>query len=40
VAINNTVVVPLGNVTYWSNSSSWKNRNNTLPKDGDTVVIE
>jgi len=34
------VAVPLGNVTYWSNANSWKNRNNTLPKDGDSVVIE
>jgi len=34
------VAVPLGNVSYWSNASSWKNRNNTLPKDGDSVVIE
>ena len=34
------VAVPLGNITYWSKSSSWTNRNNTLPKDGDSVVIE
>lgn len=34
------VAVPLGNVTYWSNSSSWKNRNNTVPRDNDSVVIE
>jgi len=34
------VVVPLGNITYWSDANSWLNRNKTLPKDGDTVVIE
>jgi len=34
------VVVPLGNITYWSDANSWTNRNKTLPKDGDTVVIE
>jgi len=33
-------VVPLGNITYWSNASSWTNRNKTVPKDGDSVVIE
>jgi hypothetical protein len=38
--VNKSEDVPLGNITYWSNSSSWKNRNNTVPKDGDTVVIE
>ena len=32
--------VPLGNITYWSSANSWTNRNNTLPKDGDSVVIE
>ena len=30
----------MGNITYWSNPSSWTNRNNTLPKENDTVVIE
>ena len=34
------VVVPLGNITYWSNASSWTNRNNTVPVDGDSVIIE
>jgi hypothetical protein len=36
------VIVPVNNAnaTYWSNASSWTNRNNTLPKDGDSVVIE
>ena len=34
------VVVPLGNITYWSDENSWLNRNKTLPKDGDSVVIE
>ena len=34
------VVVPLGNITYWSDVNSWTNRNKTLPKDGDSVVIE
>ena len=34
------VVVPLGNITYWSDANSWLNRNKTLPKDGDSVVIE
>ena len=34
------VIVPLGNITYWSDANSWTNRNKTLPKDGDTVVIE
>jgi len=34
------VIVPLGNITYWSDPNSWTNRNKTLPKDGDTVVIE
>ena len=36
------MIVPVNNATatYWSNASSWTNRNNTLPKDGDSVVIE
>jgi hypothetical protein len=34
------VIVPLGNITYWSDANSWLNRNKTLPKDGDSVVIE
>ena len=36
------MIVPVNNATatYWSNASSWTNRNNTIPKDGDSVVIE